>query len=81
MEGEVKDICGFRFKNYGSNIDNYHSLPYFTVAAAIGMKKHEMESFLVKLDENFSEFYQKYTKENEVFKVMKEEELKKNEEK
>lgn len=59
IESKPKEICGFNFKNYGSNIDNYHSIPYFTVASAIGMEKKEIEKFLIKLDENLQEFYQK----------------------
>ena len=60
VEGEVKEVCGFKFRNYGSSIDTYPSLPDFTVAAAIGMGKGEMQRFLEKLDENFKEFYEKY---------------------
>lgn len=37
-EGKEKNIEGFKFKNYGSHSNNYHKLPYFTIAAAIGMK-------------------------------------------
>ncbi len=78
VEGEVKDVCGFKFKNYGSNIDNYPSLPYFTVAAAIGMVKGEIQRFLEKLDENFREFHEKYAGEmiKEIDNKEKEEEKK-----
>ena len=72
VEAEAKDVCGFKFKNYGSSVENYHSLPYFTVAAAIGMKKNEMESFLVKLDENLKEFYEKYKKSEGILKELEE---------
>lgn len=60
VKSDPKEICGFKFSNYGSNIENYHSLPYFTVAAAIGMQRNEIDNFLIKLDENLKEFYQKY---------------------
>lgn len=62
VESNTKEICGLKFKNYGSSIDNYPNLPYFTVASAIGMEKKEIEAFILKLDENMQEFYQKNKK-------------------
>ena len=75
VESAEKEVCGFKFKNYGSNIENYHSLPYFTVASAIGLKRYEIELFIEKLDENFKEFYQRFGNEEKV-KEIKEEKLK-----
>lgn len=37
-------ICGYEFKSFGSHIDEY--APYLTVAAAIGMKKDEVDQFI-----------------------------------
>lgn len=77
-EKEAQEIAGgFKFKNYGSNIENYHTLPYFTVAAAIGLDRKEIDCFIVRLEETFAEMHKK-AKKVEIFKEPKEKE--KNEE-
>jgi len=51
----AKSQCGLEFSNYGSHINNYPNLPYMTVACAIGMTKEEIDIFIIKLDECFTE--------------------------
>ena len=70
-KSESKEIGGFKFQNYGSNIENYQGLPYFTVASAIGMKKNEIDDFIKRLDETFKEFYKKYENKEEELKFDK----------
>ena len=48
-------MCGYKFKNYGSNHNNYHTLPYITVACALGVKKEEIDSFVNKFLESVKE--------------------------
>jgi O-phospho-L-seryl-tRNASec:L-selenocysteinyl-tRNA synthase len=58
-EKDAKAQCGIEFKNYGSHIDNYPSLPYMTIACAIGMTKDEIDTFIVRLEESFVELTKK----------------------
>lgn len=47
-----KEVCGIKFKNYGSNLEiNYPHLPYMTMACAIGVKKEEIDEFIEKLND------------------------------
>ena len=50
-------VAGIEFKNYGSHSDNYTYLPYFTVAAAIGGTKKEIDIFTKRLDEAMNKIY------------------------
>lgn len=45
VPGETKNISGCEFKNFGSHSNNY-PVPYLTAAAAIGIKKHEVDLFI-----------------------------------
>ena len=56
---QPKTICGQKFSNYGSSSENYPLLPYMTVACAIGMKRDEIDCFIVKLEEVFNHLAQK----------------------
>ena len=49
-ESVPKAISNIEFKNYGSHSEGYSNLPYFTVAAAIGMEKGEIDKFLERLE-------------------------------
>ena len=46
------------FTNWGSHSDSYPTA-YFTVAAAIGMKREEVDLFLARLDKVFVKFKKK----------------------
>lgn len=39
-----KEVCGIKFKSYGSHYTNYHS-PYLNIAAAIGMTEKDISQF------------------------------------
>lgn len=45
-----KEVCGFRFKSYGSSFDGYPSA-YLTAACAIGLTSEEMNLFFSRLDQ------------------------------
>lgn len=47
--GDDKEISGFKFKNFGSHSCSY-PYPYLTAAAAIGMTKEDVDSFIKRLD-------------------------------
>ena len=55
--GSEKKIGPHTFTNWGSHSDNY-PYAYFTAAAAIGMKKEEIDTYLKKLDKVFTKFKQ-----------------------
>lgn len=57
--GDVKTIGPHTFTNWGSHCNVYPSA-YFTVAAAIGMKKEEVDIFVRRLDKVFVKFSKKY---------------------
>jgi len=50
-----KDVCGFKFKNYGAGMDNYGNLPFITAAASMGLTKKEVDIFLDRLVSSFEE--------------------------
>lgn len=58
-----KEVCGLKFKNYGSHIDEYANLPYMTAACAIGLKKEEIDWFIARLDEALKELKKMYLKQ------------------
>eukprot|EP01132_Coremiostelium_polycephalum_P002136 gene2136-2634_t len=49
VTGGKKTVGGLEFNAYGSHINNYHS-SYMTVACAIGIKKHDIDIFIQRLD-------------------------------
>lgn len=56
-----KEICGFKFTGYGAHHDNYpHS--YLVCAAAIGVTKKEIDSFLLRLGKTMIKFRQNQQK-------------------
>ena len=61
--GESKTIGSHVFTNWGSHHDCYPTA-YFTVAAAIGMKRGEVDVFLERLDRVFVKFRKKYAEDN-----------------
>lgn len=48
-ESSAKTVSNLEFKNYGSHCEEYPNLPYFTVAAAIGMQTEEINKFMERL--------------------------------
>ena len=58
--GSEKKIGPHSFINWGSHSNNYHCA-YFTAAAAIGMKKEEIDTYIKKLDKVFTKFKQSKT--------------------
>lgn len=45
-----KEVCGIRFKNYGSSFDGY-PYNYFTAACALGLTDEEIERFIGRLSQ------------------------------
>ena len=60
--GGEKKIGTHNFVNWGSHSEVY-PCTYFTAAAAIGMKKEEIDTYIKKLDKVFTKF--KLSKTNE----------------
>ena len=58
VNSNLKNIANYEFKNWPSHI-NYYPCSYLTVAAAIGISKHEIDQFLHKLDQLFTVFKKK----------------------
>ena len=56
--GENKTIGPHIFSNWGSHHNNYPTA-YFTVAAAVGMRREEVDVFLERLDKVFAKFRKK----------------------
>ena len=59
MPAVEKTIGDYNFCNWGSHSNSYPSA-YLTAAAAIGMRPHEVETFLKRLDKVFSKFKRKH---------------------
>lgn len=53
---DEKTIGGYKFEGFGSHHSHY-PVPYFTVAAAIGMTTNDVDIFCKKLDKVFSKVY------------------------
>ena len=45
----MKEVSGYTFHGYGSHCDNY-PCTYLTAAAAVGMAKDDVDSFVKRLD-------------------------------
>jgi len=58
--GSEKKIGPHCFTNWGSHSNNY-PCAYFTAAAAIGMKREEIDTYIKKLDKIFTKFKQNVT--------------------
>lgn len=58
------DICGYKFKNYGSSCEKYTYLPYLTFACAIGISDWEIEEFVSKFEKIIGEYISKHQKKN-----------------
>lgn len=56
-----KDICGLKYKNFGSHSNNY-PISYLTVASAIGITKTDIDLFIKRLDKIFSSLLNKTKK-------------------
>ena len=52
---KITELCGFRFCNYGSHLDNF-PVSYLNAAAAIGMQEQEIDIFCKRLVKVFKEF-------------------------
>jgi len=55
ITSKEKEVCGIKFKNYGSHIDEYHHMPYMTAACSVGLMKEEIDWFIERLEESFKE--------------------------
>ena len=55
--GSEKTIGPHRFVNWGSHSNDY-PCAYFTAAAAIGMTREEIDTYIKKLDKVFTKFKQ-----------------------
>ena len=58
--GTEKTIGSHNFTSWGAHCDIY-PCAYFTAAAAIGMKKEEVDIFAKRLDKVFTKFKRKHT--------------------
>ena len=58
--GTEKTIGSHNFTSWGAHCDTY-PCAYFTAAAAIGMKKEEVDIFAKRLDKVFTKFKRKHT--------------------
>ena len=54
--GDEKTVNGHTFKGFGSHHNEY-PVPYFTVAASIGLKTADVDTFCKRLDKVFSKLY------------------------
>ena len=48
-KGDVKEVSGYTFQGFGSHSNNY-PCAYLTAAAAMGMTKEDVDSFIKRLD-------------------------------
>ncbi|KAL2911861.1 hypothetical protein HK105_208641 [Polyrhizophydium stewartii] len=55
VKGENKEVCGIRFDGYGSHVSKYPCC-YLNAAAAIGMRRAEVDVFIDRLDRTWTEF-------------------------
>ena len=55
-----KVIGAHTFSHWGSHYDGY-PCPYFTAAAAIGMRREEVDLFVKRLDKVFAKFKRKHS--------------------
>ena len=62
--GTRKTIGPHTFINWGAHYDVYPTT-YFTAAAAIGMKKEEVDTFAKRLDKVFTKFKRKMVPQQE----------------
>jgi O-phospho-L-seryl-tRNASec:L-selenocysteinyl-tRNA synthase len=53
---EIKEVCGHRFRGYGSSTDGY-PYSYLTAACAIGLTQLEMDDFFIRLDKCFQDYF------------------------
>ncbi len=58
--GAEKTIGPHKFTNWGSHYNDY-PCAYFTAAAAIGMTRTEMDTFIKRLDQVFIKFSKRQT--------------------
>lgn len=58
----AKNVCGIKFKNYGSHIDEYPEIPYMTAACSVGLTKKEIDWFIERLGESFDEIQKMFNK-------------------
>lgn len=63
-----KEVCGIKFGAYGAHHSAFPQ-PYLTVAAALGIRKEEVDVFLSRLDDVLRE----YAKEKEKDKAKEKE--------
>lgn len=54
----------YEFRNYGGHIDNYPHA-YFTSAAAIGVRKEEIDVFIDRLDKNWRQYLKELKKKRQ----------------
>ncbi|XP_070540300.1 O-phosphoseryl-tRNA(Sec) selenium transferase-like [Ptychodera flava] len=60
-----KEVAGYKFKNYGAHTDQY-PCTYLTAAAAIGMTKHDVDTFVKRLDKVLGKCISKSGDKNQV---------------
>jgi O-phospho-L-seryl-tRNASec:L-selenocysteinyl-tRNA synthase len=57
--GQVKSVGHLEFQGYGAHVDAY-PVPYLTAACVLGVRKEEVEEFLVRLDRTMGQFKRRH---------------------
>eukprot|EP01064_Diplonema_japonicum_P010828 TRINITY_DN1805_c0_g3_i1.p1 TRINITY_DN1805_c0_g3~~TRINITY_DN1805_c0_g3_i1.p1 ORF type:complete len:495 (+),score=129.41 TRINITY_DN1805_c0_g3_i1:41-1486(+) len=60
--GTKKEICGLAFNNYGSHSDET-DYSYLTLACAIGIKRDDIDTFMKRLDKEWTKMVKKEKKQ------------------
>ena len=60
---DTKTINGHTFQGFGSHHNNY-PVPYFTVAAAVGIKQSDVDTFCVRMDKVLAKVYSSKSKKS-----------------
>ena len=58
---DTKTINGHTFQGFGSHHDTY-PVPYFTVAAAVGIKQSDVDTFCIRMDKVLAKVYSSKSK-------------------
>ncbi|XP_077992418.1 O-phosphoseryl-tRNA(Sec) selenium transferase-like [Glandiceps talaboti] len=71
-----KEVAGYTFQNYGAHTNRY-PCTYLTAAAAVGMTKHDVDTFVKKLDKVLSKCITKDSAKSELKDTLEGESLSK----
>jgi len=63
--GKTTEMSGLSFVNFGAHYNSY-PYSYLTAAAAIGMTRNDVDTFISKLDQCLAKYRKKYSLPTEV---------------